>query len=220
MNEDILKDKVSLITGGASGIGKEIALKFAQNGSDIIIFDLDEKRCPEVIQEIETQYNVKGIFISCDISDYEAVKKSCETAVKKFCIIDNLVFAAGYNSKMEIERIDIDEWKKAVDINLNGTFYVIKCLISDMIKREKGNIIIIGSATIQTGSGGGIHYAATKAAQYGIMKGLSYELLSKGIRTNIITPHIIDTPMLRKRYPDTPENNAMLVKRVPIGRIG
>ena len=65
-----------------------------------------------------------------------------------------------------------------------------------------------------------MHYAATKVGQYGIMKGLSYELLSKGIRTNIITPHIIDTPMLRKRYPDTPENNAKLALRVPLGRIG
>ena len=89
-----------------------------------------------------------------------------------------------------------------------------------MLAQKKGNIIIIGSATVLTGSGGGIHYAATKVSQYGIMKGLSYELLSKGIRTNIITPHIIDTPMLRKRYPDTPEINTKLAKRVPLGRFG
>jgi 3-oxoacyl-[acyl-carrier protein] reductase len=89
-----------------------------------------------------------------------------------------------------------------------------------MLKQKGANIILIGSATSVTGSGGGLHYAASKVAQYGLLKGLSYELLSRGIRTNIITPHIIDTPMLRKRYPDTPEVNEMLAKRTPIGRIG
>jgi len=116
--------------------------------------------------------------------------------------------------------MDIAMWKKAVDVNLNGTFYMIYSLIPQMLAQKKGNIIIIGSATALTGSGGGIHYASTKMGQYGIMKGLSYELLSRGIRTNIITPHIIDTPLLRKRYPDIPEVNSRLAQRIPLGRIG
>jgi 3-oxoacyl-[acyl-carrier protein] reductase len=215
-----LKGKVTLITGGASGIGKEVARTFARNGSDIVILDLDDKKCPGVILEIESNFGAKGLFIQCDISDYEKVNSACETAIKEFGKIDNLVCAAGYGSKVAVENMEIAEWKKAVDINLNGTFFVVRSLVNHMLQRQKGNIILIGSATMETGSGGGLHYAATKAAQYGIMKGLSYELLSRGIRTNIITPHIIDTPMLRKRYPDNPESNAILAKRVPIGRIG
>ncbi|MBN1298406.1 MAG: SDR family oxidoreductase [Actinobacteria bacterium] len=220
MNELKMLGKTTLITGGASGIGREIALKLAENGSDIAILDMDEKRCPEVIKEIEGKYKKKGLFIPCDISDYELVKKSCDDAIKKFIKIDNIVCAAGYGSRVAIEDMEIPEWKKAVDINLNGTFFVIKSLVRHMLANKSGNIVIIGSATVETGSGGGLHYAATKTAQYGIMKGLSYELLSRGIRTNIITPHIIDTPMLRKRYPDNAETNAALAKRVPLGRIG
>ena len=94
--------------------------------------------------------------------------------------------------------MDISERQRAIDINLKGTFYIIRCLTKQMIAQKKTNIIIIGSATVLTGSSSGVHYAASKVAQYGIMKGLSYELLSKGIRTNIITPHVIDTLMLRK----------------------
>jgi len=173
-----------------------------------------------VILEIESKYGRRGLFVSCDISDYEKVSSACDKAINKFGKIDNLVCAAGYGSKVAIENMEISEWKKAIDINLNGTFYVIRSLVNHMLDNGKGNIIIIGSATVETGSGGGLHYAAAKTAQYGIMKGLSYELLSRGIRTNIITPHIIDTPMLRKRYPDDPDTNAMLAKRTPIGRIG
>lgn len=134
--------------------------------------------------------------------------------------MDNLVLAAGYNSKSGIEKLPIEEWEKSIDVNVNGMFYIVKCLIEQMLSQKKANIVIIGSATVYTGSGGGIHYSTSKVAQYGFLKGLSYELLSRGIRTNMITPHIIDTPMLRKRYPDTAEVNSMLAERTPIGRIG
>lgn len=213
-------NKTTIITGGASGIGKSIAYAFAEHGSDIAIIDINEKAGNSIISEIEKMYRRKAIFILCDITDYEKVNTSVKIIVSEFEKVDNLIHAAGYGSKVALEDMCIDEWKKAVDINLNGIFYVIHGLIPYMIKQKKGNIIIIGSATIQTGSGGGVHYAATKTAQYGIVRGLSYEFLTRGIRSNIITPHIIDTPMLRIRYPDTPENNSVLAARVPLGRIG
>jgi 3-oxoacyl-[acyl-carrier protein] reductase len=116
--------------------------------------------------------------------------------------------------------MELSEWRRSVDININGPFHIIRSLIDDLLANRGANIILIGSATIYTGSGGGVHYSTSKVAQYGLMKGLAYEFLSRGIRTNIITPHIIDTPMLRKRYPDTPENNKKLASRLPVGRYG
>lgn len=214
------KNKVTVITGGVSGIGKSIAYTFASHGSDIVIIDINEKEGKFATDEIVKEFKVKAKFKTCDISDYQKVKLISSEIINEFRHVDNIIFAAGFNSKASIEELDIADWKKAVDVNLNGTFYVIKSFVSQMISQKKGNIIIVGSATILTGSGGGVHYAATKAAQYGIMKGVSYELLSKGIRTNIITPHIIDTPMLRLRYPDTPETNKKLAERVPLGRFG
>jgi 3-oxoacyl-[acyl-carrier protein] reductase len=221
MKQFNLTKRVSVITGAAGGIGRQVAYTFAAHGSDVVVIDINEKEGKEVASGIEKKHRVKALFIPCDITDYDKVSAAAGKIIKEFKRVDNLITAAGYGpDKTPVEELDLSQWKKAIDINLNGTFYIIHALIGQMISQGKANIIIIGSATVLTGSGGGVHYAASKVAQYGIMKGLSYELLSKGIRTNIITPHIIDTPMLRKRYPDSPEVNKKLAARTPIGRIG
>jgi 3-oxoacyl-[acyl-carrier protein] reductase len=215
-----LNNKITVITGGASGIGKQIAYSFAENGSDIALMDIDNKMGQNAAGDINAKHGVKSLFYNCDITDFEKVKSISNKIIDEFGKVDNIVLAAGYGSKAPLEEIDLSEWKKSVDININGPFNVIRCLIDNLLESKKANIIFIGSATYYTGGGGGVHYSTTKVAQYGMMKGLSYEYLSRGIRTNIITPHIIDTPMLRKRYPDTEENNKKLAARLPIGRFG
>ncbi len=220
MKETNLTGKTTIISGGASGIGRQVALTFAEHGSDIAVLDINEAEGNKVVLEIKEKYKIKALFVPCDISDYGMVKASCDKVIKEFRKVDNLVCTAGYGSRAALESMDISEWKRSVDINVNGPFYIVRSLIGNMLENKKGNIILIGSATVLSGSGGGVHYSTTKVAQYGLMKGLSYEFLSRGIRTNIVTPHLIDTPMLRKRYPDTPENNKMLGQRTPIGRIG
>ena len=220
MKETNLTGKTTIISGGASGIGRQVALTFAEHGSDIAVLDINEAEGNKVVLEIKEKYKIKALFVPCDISDYGMVKASCDKVIKEFRKVDNLVCTAGYGSKVPLESMDISEWKRSVDINVNGPFYIVRSLIGNMLENKKGNIILIGSATVLSGSGGGVHYSTTKVAQYGLMKGLSYEFLSRGIRTNIVTPHLIDTPMLRKRYPDTPENSKMLGERTPIGRIG
>jgi len=212
--------KLTVVTGGASGIGEGICQAFAKNSSDVAIIDINNNAGTVLADKLAADYKVKANFYKCDLSDFEEVQKTAQKILSDFGRIDNLITAAGYGPKLSITELDPDEWKKTVDINLNGTFYVIKAFIGKMLEQKKGNIILIGSGTIVTGSGGGVHYASTKVALYGMCKALAYELLGQGIRPNIITPHIIDTPMLRKRYPDTPEMNAKLAARVPIGRIG
>ena len=212
--------RLTVVTGGASGIGEGICQAFAKNASDIAIIDINSDAGLALADKLAGDYKIRAKFYNCDISDFEEVQKTAQKILTDFKRIDNLVTAAGYGPKLSITELGPDEWKKTVDINLNGTFYVIKAFIEKMLKQKKGNIILIGSGAVVTGSGGGIHYASTKVALYGMCKALAYELLGQGIRTNIITPHIIDTPMLRKRYPDTPEMNEKLAARVPIGRIG
>ena len=220
MKQIDLTGRTSVVSGGASGIGRQVALTFAEHGSDIAIIDINEAEGNKVVSEIKGKYKVKALFVPCDISDYGMVESSCDKIIKEFKKVDNLVCTAGYGSKAPLESMEISEWKRSVDININGPFYIVRSLIGNMLENKKANIILIGSATVLSGSGGGVHYSTTKVAQYGLMKGLAYEFLSRGIRTNIVTPHLIDTPMLRKRYPDTPENNKMLGERTPIGRIG
>lgn len=215
-----LKDKVTVISGGASGIGRQIAYSFAANGSNIVIIDIDKDSGLAVTRDITGKHGVETLFSHCDITDFGKVKSACNEIINEYGKVDNVILAAGYGSRVPLEEMELSDWKKSIDININGPFHIVRALIDNLLANKGANIILIGSATIYTGSGGGVHYSTSKVAQYGLMKGLAYEFLSRGIRTNIITPHIIDTPMLRKRYPDTPENNKRLASRLPIGRFG
>ncbi len=215
-----LTGKVSVITGSTRGIGESIAKTFSKYGSDVVIIGRNEKRGEEVSGQIKEQHKKECLFFKCDVSIYDEVKTTCQKILNRFGKVDILVCNAGWTARSPISEIKIDVWDKAIAVNLNGAFYFIRCLINSMLNQNKGNIIIIGSSTTLNGSGGGVHYAASKAGLIGLVKGLSYELLPKGIRANLITPALIDTPLLRERYPDNEETNRMLAAQVPIGRIG
>ena len=140
--------------------------------------------------------------------------------MEEFKRIDTLVYCAGYLSFSEFKNLSDSEWEKSMAINLYGAFYFIQESINDMLKRKKGNIIIICSTTTINGSGGGSHYAVSKIGLLGLMKSLTYELLSKGIRINVVSPGVVSTKMLRIRYLDTPEVNKKIIEGIPFGRMG
>lgn len=220
MTEFDLMGKISVITGAAHGIGKSIADKFCAHGAKVIVIDINDEEAIKTVTEINKKYKDSCSYMHCDVIKFDNVKNTCEKILNKYNNIDILVYNAGWTVKAPLPQIDLSIWQKALDVNLNGAFYFIKCLIEPMIENKKGNIILIGSSTTWTGSGGGIHYAASKAGLSGLVKGISYELLSKGIRANLITPAVIDTPLLRDRYPDNKKINKMLAAQIPVGRIG
>jgi 3-oxoacyl-[acyl-carrier protein] reductase len=133
--------------------------------------------------------------------------------------IDIIVYAAGYSSFSEFVDLADIEWERSMAVNLYGAFYFIQESIPDMLSRQKGNIIIIGSTTTINGSGGGAHYAVSKTGLLGILKSLTYDLLPRGIRINMVSPGVVDTKMLRIRYPDTPEVNKKITEGIPLGRM-
>jgi len=220
MNKLDLTGKVSVVTGASSGIGAAIALTFAQHGSDVAIIDINEEKGSKIAAEMSKKYNRRCIFYNCDVSKYDLVKDTCTRIISEFGKVDNLICGAGYLNSMPANEIKIEVWEKALAVNLSGAFYFIRCLINPMLERAKGNIIIIGSSASINGSGAGIDYAASKTGLHGIIKALSYEMLPRGIRANIITPAVIDTPIFRKRYPDNIKTNKMLNAQMPCGRIG
>ena len=215
-----LSGKVALITGATKGIGLGIAKTFAENGSELALVGRNIKSGEESLSEVKSISKKKARFYSCDVGVYSQVKKTCAKILKDSGRVDILVCNAGWTTRAPLEDMDIKVWDKAIAVNLNGVFYFIRSLINSMLENKHGNIIIIGSSVTWNGAGGGLHYPATKAALTGIMKGLSYEFLPRGIRTNIISPSLTDTPMLRGRYPDDEKTNKMLAAQVPVGRIG
>jgi 3-oxoacyl-[acyl-carrier protein] reductase len=216
-----LKGKTSLITGGTSGIGLEIAKTFALNGADVIITGRDGQKGRQAKKEVDLSCGRKACtFYRCDSGILKEVKSTCRLILSVSSRIDVMVLNAATEFTEPIDKIKIKNWDRVFDVNVKGAFYFIRFLVGTMIKWKKGNIIIIGSVASYTGAGGGMHYSSSKAALKGICARINYELLSKGIRANIISPGVIDTPMLRKKYPDTPEINKKLDAQVPFGRIG
>ena len=220
MNKFNLSGKVAVITGATKGIGLGIAKTFAENGAELALIGRDIESGEKALSDIKEITNKESRFYSCDVGDYKQVNKTCGKILSGFGKVDILVCNAGWATKAPLKDMDIEVWDEAIAVNLNGLFYFIRSLINSMLDNKYGNIIIIGSSVTWNGAGGGLHYPATKAALTGIMRGLSYELLPQGIRSNIISPALIDTPMLRSRYPDNEETDKMLAAQVPIGRIG
>ncbi len=215
-----LSGKVAVITGATKGIGLGIARAFAENDAELALIGRNIRSGEKALSEIKSLTKKETRFYSCDVGEYEQVKETCDKILKEFGKVDILVCNAGWTTKAPLKDMDIEVWDKAIAVNLNGVFYFIRSLINSMLDNKYGNIIIIGSSATWNGAGGGLHYPATKAALIGIMRGLSYELLPQGIRSNIISPSLMDTPMLRDRYPDDEKTNKMLAAQVPIGRIG
>ncbi|MCL5071111.1 MAG: SDR family oxidoreductase, partial [Actinobacteria bacterium] len=198
MEELNLAGKVCLIAGAARGIGEKIAETFNNNGADLAILDINKDRGKELEKRLNRNKNSnKCIFYCCDVTFYNEIKDTCREILDEFGKIDVMVYCIGWSINSPLNEMKVEIWKKAMDINLNGAFYLLHCLINSMLANKRGNIILIGSSTTVTGSGGGVHYSSSKAGLMGLMKGLSYEFLPKGIRANIITPALIDTPLLR-----------------------
>ncbi len=159
-------------------------------------------------------------FYKCDVGVLSEAEETCTKILSEYSKIDILVLNAATEYTEPINEIKIENWKKVFDVNVNGAFYFVRFLIEPMISNKKGNIIVIGSVVSHTGAGGGMHYASSKSALIGIMNRVNYELLSSGIRSNMISPGVIDTAMLRKKYPDKVEVNKKIIDRIPAGRIG
>jgi len=192
----------------------------AEAGSETIITDIDQEKGDILARDLTQRFKVTTAYHRCDVNSRQEIKSVVNEIIRNHGRIDIIVYAAGYSSFSEFKKLSDDEWNKSMEINLNGAFRFIQESIIDMLSRKKGNIIIIGSTTTINGSGGGLHYAVSKTGLLGIIKSLTYELLSEGIRINMVSPGVVDTKMLRLRYPDTPEVNKNIIDQIPLGRIG
>lgn len=210
-----LKDKTALITGGARGIGKEIAIKFAKEGADIIIWDvLDEgEKTAEVIKGIGR----KSVFYKVDITNFTNVQEQAKNVIKEFGKIDILVNNAGITRDNLIIRMEESEWESVISVNLKGTFNCSKVFVREMMKARKGRIINISSVIGIFGNAGQSNYAASKAGIIGFTKSIAKEVGSRNITVNAIAPGFIQTPMTDALPEDIKKNYLSLI---PLKRFG
>lgn len=215
MNFDF-KGKTALITGASRGIGATTSILFAEAGAKVMMSDISD--LSKTKEQIIGQGGVVETFIA-DITKAEEMEALCEKTVDIFGKIDILVNCPGILSPMKFNEISTDIWKKGIDVNLSGAFYVAKYASKTMLARKCGRIIFIGSAGSITGGGGVAYYGAAKAGINGLVRSLSKELAPLGITVNSVLPALIDTDMLRERQPSL-EKRRECIKRIPVGRLG
>lgn len=210
--------KVAVVTGGAKGIGRAIAKKFAENDYHVVIVDIDQKAGEELANDLSSQ--TKSIFIKADVSSYTDLENVRNKTIEEFGKINTLVINAGISFRHTIDQISVEEWNKVININLNSSFYTIKAFFGDLKEAaEEAKVVFISSGSGITGTGGGAHYAASKSGQHGLMRTVSKELGAYKVNVNAVAPRVIQSDILDHLYP-TEESREELVKKIPIGKFG
>lgn len=219
----LLGGKVSIITGGSRGIGKGIALKFAQEGSNIVIADILMPEANKTVIEIE-KLGVKGLAMLCDVTKYNQVKTMVDLTIQKFGKIDILVNDAAFGPPIRsFAEISEEEWDKTINVNLKGTFLCCQAVINHMKVRGYGKIINISSGAAVCPPIPMAHYAASKAGILGMTNDLALEYAPFGIYANAIMPGPVRTELWDPNIPPGVSKDDFfkeLGKVVPMKRVG
>ena len=212
-----LTGKSALVTGGARGIGKAICLNLARQGADIAFVDVGRPEVAEAtVAEIQA-LGRKAIYIPADVTDPEACVKAVADTVAAFGKIDILVNNAGITRDDLIMRMPIDDWRKVLEVNLFGAFYMIKAAVRPMLKAHACRIINMSSVSGQAGQMGQANYSSSKAGLIGLTKATAREVASRGITCNAVAPGFVVTELTK----DLPAALTDQIKAAtPLGRFG
>ena len=207
-------DKIAIITGAARGIGLEIAQALYENGANIVICDIDEKKLNEARKKFDAN---RILTIQCDVSNEEEVNCLVQQTIEQFKRIDILVNNAGITRDNLLLRMKTADWDLVMNINLRGAFLMTQSISKIMLRQRYGRIINIASVIGVIGNAGQSNYAASKAGLIGLTKSTAKELATRGITVNAIAPGYIQTEMTKKLPDSTREQ---LSRAIPSGRLG
>jgi 3-oxoacyl-[acyl-carrier protein] reductase len=213
-----LRDQVAIITGGGSGIGRAIALRFAAEGARVVIAELNEESAAETAR-MAGAFGVETLAVTTDVGDSASVTNLFRALDGRGWGVDVLVNNAGNTGGQLTATHDMTDevWDEVVRVHLNGTFYCTREALKRMLGRGTGAIINLGSVAGLRGLPGAAHYTAAKGAIISFTRGVAQEVAPHGIRVNCIAPGWVETPILNS-LPE--EMRPMMVQMTPLGRIG
>jgi 3-oxoacyl-[acyl-carrier protein] reductase len=211
-----LEDRVALVTGGARGIGRAIALRLAEDGAKVAIVDLVESGA-DTARGLEQTTGRATTFVRADVSkeaDARAAVAAVEAALGP---VDILVNNAGITRDGLMLAMDESDWDAVLAVNLKGAFLMSKAVLRGMVKRRRGSIVSISSVVGRRGNAGQVNYSAAKAGLIGLTKSLAKEVASRNVRVNAVAPGYIETEMTAALEEATRNT---IVSQIPLGRIG
>jgi len=209
-----LKNKVAIVTGSASGIGKAIAEKFISEGASVVFSDINED------DSLISKFGPKALFVKCDVSKSEEMENLIDKAVEHFGKLDIMVNNAGIGGLGGIIDVTDDSWDKTIDINLTGTMFGMRAAAKAMkAKSVKGSIINLSSILGQVGFNGAIAYCAAKGGVVQLTHAGALDLATDRIRVNAIAPGFIETNMTKDILAQKTFND-LIVASTPLGYVG
>ena len=211
-----LTNQIAVVTGAGRGIGRAIALKFANEGADVVVVSRTQENSEKVAAEIRA-LGRKAWAHAVDVSDSASVTAAAEKILAEVGKVDILVNNAGVTRDGLLMRMSDADWDTVVDTNLKGAFLVTKAFSRAMIKARAGRIINISSVIGLIGNAGQCNYAASKAGLIGFTQSAAKELAGRGITVNAIAPGFIETDMTAELKEDL---KAALIKQIPLGCLG
>jgi NAD(P)-dependent dehydrogenase (short-subunit alcohol dehydrogenase family) len=215
-----LRNKVALITGGTSGIGRDTAVLFAKNGAQVVMTGRRESEGNETLNLIRAAGG-EGLFVKGDVSKSADVQSAVRQTVEKFGRLDLAFNNAGIEGRWKpiIEQSE-EDWDTVIDINLKGTWLCLKYEIQQMLKQDSGGAIVnMSSVAGLMGFAGAAIYVASKHGVIGLTRNAALECAAKGIRVNAVCPAVIETAMADRAFADPAVNKRVLAMH-PLGRFG
>jgi meso-butanediol dehydrogenase/(S,S)-butanediol dehydrogenase/diacetyl reductase len=230
-NLERFKDKTAVITGAGSGIGRSIALRFAEEGADVGLIDVNDQGLKETAEKVQA-LSIKAVICRCDMSEISNIDEAVKVIFEEFKNIDILVNGAGIgDTNAGYDDLTPKIWDKVYSVNVKGPFFLIQKIAKQMAdKGIKGRIINIASTEGKTNRGGSIAYASSKSALIGLTQGLASQLAPYEITVNSVCPGLIDTPIWHRgdKSLDLPEGSTIKMvvdtaiesRQVKIMRVG
>ncbi|MED1607889.1 SDR family NAD(P)-dependent oxidoreductase [Cytobacillus kochii] len=208
-----LQDKVAVITGGVSGIGAATAKLFASEGAKLVLVDMNEEKGASFEAELKSQ-GAEAVFLKADVTSEVEVKNIFTTALDTFGKVDILFNNAGIGAVKPTEELSYAEWRKTVEVDLDGVFLVAQAAIKEFLKTGSGVIVNTASMYGWVGSPGSAAYNAAKAGVVNLTRSLGLEYAARNIRVNALCPGFIDTPILGEA------DRQGLTASTPMNRLG
>ena len=211
-----LKDRIAVVTGGADGIGRATAMRFAQEGTVVVIWDMNEEKGKQTVAEINAAGG-KASFLKVNTSNFAEVEAASKKVVEQYGKYEILINNAGITRDSTLKKMTPELWQQVIDVNLTGVFYCAKCAADIMTEQGWGRIVNASSVVALYGNFGQTNYVATKAGLIGMTKTMARELGKKGVTVNAVAPGFILTDMVRKMPEEVLKS---MEDKVPVKRLG